>query len=84
MRRDPLGTFCLFTTLGSSIWNLLLLSAGYYLGAQWHLVEEHVDTISTVIYLGIAAAVLVFIIRRVNERRRASVRAGTDAPSANS
>ena len=68
----PLGTFCLYTTLGSSIWNLLLLSAGYYLGAQWQLVEEHVDAISTLIYLGIAVAVLVLIIRRVNERRRAS------------
>ena len=70
----PLPTFCLYTTLGSAIWNLLLLSAGYYMGAQWHLVEEHVDAISDLIYLGIAVAVVVFVVRRLNERRRGSAR----------
>ncbi len=69
--RMPLGTFCLFTVLGSAIWNTLLLSAGYVMGTQWHLVEEHVDAISTVIYVGIAIAVLVFVVRRVVEHMRA-------------
>lgn len=64
----PLGTFCLYTTLGSAIWNALLLSAGYLLGTQWHLMEQHVDAISTVIYVGILVAVLVMVARRVAER----------------
>lgn len=66
----PLGPFCLYTTLGSAIWNALLLTAGYVMGSQWHLVEEHIDTVSTFIYLAIAVAILVFIARRVVERRR--------------
>ena len=66
----PLGTFCLYTTVGSAIWNAALISAGYLLGTQWQVVEEHVDAVSTVIYLGIAVAVVVMVARRVVQRRR--------------
>lgn len=67
----PLGPFCLYTTLGSAIWNALLLSAGYLLGTQWQLVEEHIDAFSTVLYVGIAIAIMVMVIRRVVEHLRA-------------
>ncbi len=34
-RRMPLPGFILLTTIGSFVWNLLLISAGYWLGDRW-------------------------------------------------
>ena len=38
--RMPLGEFILLTTLGSGVWNGLIVGAGYALGSRWQDVEQ--------------------------------------------
>lgn len=68
--RMPMGRFLLWTTLGSAIWNSLLIGAGVLLGTQWATVEAHIDVINDLIYLTIGVAAGVFFMRRWAHRRR--------------
>ncbi|SDL59516.1 membrane protein DedA, SNARE-associated domain [Corynebacterium mycetoides] len=71
--RMNLVAFGLWTTLGSTIWNAILIWLGYVLGDNWHIVENYVNAYSNVVYVILAlliVGVLAFFIRRaVNERQ---------------
>lgn len=70
-RMRPL-TFGLYTLLGSSIWNALLIWLGWILGENWHAVESVIDQYSTVVYAVIALALLaclVWLIRRAIQEK---------------
>ncbi|OEY25801.1 hypothetical protein A0K93_00645 [Corynebacterium sp. BCW_4722] len=65
--RMNLLVFGLWTTLGSGIWNAILIYLGYLLGDNWEKATGYVDTYSNVIYavlLLIILGFLVFFIRR--------------------
>ena len=66
----PVGQFVAYTTLGSSVWNGLLIGFGYELGSRWHVVEKYVGAASNVLYVLLAIAVVVMIARRLRHRRR--------------
>ena len=71
--RMNLVTFGLWTTLGSAIWNFLLVTLGFYLGEKWHLVEDYVNTYSNVVYVILILLIvgfLAFLIRREVQERR--------------
>jgi len=70
--RMPLPTFALYTTLGSFIWNVLLVMAGYLLGEQWDLVETYVGIFTYVVIGLVVLAFVVFVWKRLAERRRAA------------
>ncbi|QPK83801.1 DedA family protein [Corynebacterium qintianiae] len=72
--RMNLLAFGLWTTLGSAIWNAILITLGYFLGDNWHIVEEYVNTYSNVVYLILAliiVGILAFFIRRAMKDRAA-------------
>ncbi len=66
----PLGRFILLTTVGSAIWNGALILAGWLLGTQYHVVEEHIDLVNNLIYVTIGVSLGVFVMRRLAHRRR--------------
>lgn len=71
--RMPLLKFGLYTTLGSLIWNTLLVVAGYLLGDNWHLVTDWMDRFSNVVYVLIILALValtLWLVRRAVLRRR--------------
>ena len=76
-----LFTFGLWTTLGSGIWNAILIYLGFVLGDNWEKATEYADAYSNVIYvvlLLIILGFLVFFIRRaVREKNAAKVQADT-------
>ena len=75
--RMNLVTFGLWTTLGSGIWNTILVSLGYALGDRWEMVTEYVDAYSKVAYvilLLIIVGFLVFFIRRSIKERKAAAK----------
>lgn len=74
LERMPLPTFLLLTTLGSLIWNSVLVLAGYWLGDQWDLVETYVGIISKVVLVLVLAAVALYIVIRVRSRGSAQHR----------
>ncbi|MDO4792307.1 MAG: DedA family protein [Buchananella hordeovulneris] len=59
--RMKLGMFTLLTTIGSLIWNSVLVGAGYLLGEQWHRVEIYVGNLSKVVLAIIVIAVVAWI-----------------------
>jgi len=68
--RMPLLLFTLLTTVGSALWNIALVGAGYLLGSQWTRVETYVGPVGTVV-LALAAGLFAwFLVRRSFDRRR--------------
>lgn len=66
MSRMPLVPFVLLTTLGSAVWNSLIVGAGALLGENWENIVHVLDRYSVFVYilLGlIALAAVVFFLR---------------------
>ena len=59
--RMPIGTFLVFSAIGSAIWTSLLALAGYLLGQNYAAVEAYVGPVSNTVL----AAIVVFYIYRV-------------------
>jgi membrane protein DedA with SNARE-associated domain len=66
----PIWRFTLLTAAGSALWNTIFVLAGYFLGEQWHIVEEYAGILQWVVIGAVALAVVWFVIVRV----RAAVR----------
>lgn len=54
--------FLIFTTIGSLVWNIFLVSVGAGLGEAWPLITEYIDIYSKIIYAVIAVLVFAAII----------------------
>ncbi|MBQ0901755.1 DedA family protein [Micromonospora sp. U21] len=78
--RMPLGEFILLTTIGSGVWNTLIVGAGYALGSRWQDVERYSDWFNYGIVAIFVVMVVSWVIRKVRRRRarddRRSVTAG--------
>lgn len=70
LERMNLWLFLLFTTLGSAIWNTVLIMGGYLLGENFHLVADYADVFSNVILGLVVAFIAVWITLRVLRNRR--------------
>lgn len=68
IERMPLPSFLVFTTLGSLMWNTVLVSAGYVLGNQWHRVEDYVKTFEYAILASVAIGVVWYLAKRLRAR----------------
>ncbi|MFC4909910.1 DedA family protein [Actinomadura gamaensis] len=66
-----LGPFLLLTTLGSALWNTVFVLAGYWLGDNWHVVEESVGVYSKAVLAAVALAAVAFLGVRIVRARRA-------------
>ena len=67
----PVGSFLLYTTAGSLLWNSLLIGAGYALGTQWESVAGYADVLDRVVIAAVVAVVAWLVVRRVRKRRSA-------------
>jgi membrane protein DedA with SNARE-associated domain len=78
--RMPLGEFILLTTIGSGVWNALIVGAGYALGSRWQDVERYSDWFNYGIVAVFVVMVVTWVIRKMRRRRerddRRSVTAG--------
>ncbi|WP_262285974.1 DedA family protein [Micromonospora sp. MA102] len=75
VERMPFGTFLLYTTLGSLVWNTVFVMAGYVLGENWRAVEPYVGTFQNVVIAVCAVVVGFFVVSRLlgTRRRRPTV-----------
>ena len=69
VNRMRMPAFAILTTVGSLLWNTVLVLAGFLLGEQWHRVESSVAVLQYVVVAGIVAAVAWFVVKRVRQRR---------------
>jgi membrane protein DedA with SNARE-associated domain len=65
--RMNLGSFLLFTTIGSSVWTSLLAGAGYLLGTNFHQIEEYLDVVTYFIF---GAIIVVYLWRVFNYKKK--------------
>ncbi|WP_404435478.1 DedA family protein [Microbacterium aerolatum] len=70
IERMPLLRFTLLTTAGSAIWNTIFVLAGFYLGANWHIVEDYAGIFQKIVIAVVIIAVVAWIIIRVRQMRR--------------
>lgn len=64
LRRMKLTPFILLTTLGSLVWNTLLVGAGYLLGERWEAMEAPLEVFQKVVLAALALAIGWFVWRR--------------------
>ncbi len=65
LRRMPLIPFSIYTLLGSLVWNVLLIGAGYLLGERWQQVEEPMALFQKLVLVVIGVGVAWFVWRRI-------------------
>jgi membrane protein DedA with SNARE-associated domain len=59
--RMPLGRFLIYTTVGTMIWNSLLLLGGILLGQNWTRMMDFVDQYKVVVYILIAIVAVAWV-----------------------
>ena len=64
----PLWRFILYTTIGSGVYNLVLVGSGWLLGSRWKTVEQYSNYLNYAIYAAIAVAVGLFVVKRLRRR----------------
>jgi membrane protein DedA with SNARE-associated domain len=69
IERMTLWKFALLTTAGSLIWNTAFILAGFWLGEQWHIVEQYAEILQYVVIGAVVIAVGWFVIARVRKHR---------------
>ncbi len=70
--RMSLLRFSILTAVGSLVWNLVLVGAGYQLGARWEEVSRLVSRYSTVVYAVFVLALVAVVVWAWRRRRAAS------------
>ncbi|PGS52267.1 DedA family protein [Bacillus sp. AFS041924] len=72
MSRMNFWIFLLFTTLGSLIWNTILVLVGASVGASWEKIVEYMDVYSNIIYGILVIGVGIFIFLFIKKRKRSA------------
>lgn len=67
-----LTRFSAYTAVGTALWSFILALAGYLLGQNWELVMDWTSRYEKVVLAGGIIAVIVFVVRRVRDRRKIS------------
>lgn len=70
VERMPVTLFVVLTTLGSLMWNSVLVMAGYWLGDRWDTVETYVGVLSKAVVVLALAAVAAYLWVRLRSRDR--------------
>ncbi|MEU0080030.1 DedA family protein [Micromonospora tulbaghiae] len=75
--RMPLGEFILLTTLGSGVWNALIVGAGFTLGSRWEDVDKYSQWFNYAIFAVLGFMIVSWAVKKVRRRRaRQSVTTG--------
>lgn len=64
------GLFLLFTTIGTLIWNVILVSVGAAVGESWESIVHFMDIYSNVVYALIGLGIIIFFIWFIGKRRK--------------
>ncbi|WP_277585247.1 DedA family protein [Psychrobacillus antarcticus] len=73
MSRMNMGIFLLLTTIGSLIWNTILVCVGAAVGASWNKIVGYMDIYSNVVYAILAVLIVVFIALYIKKKRSENV-----------
>ncbi|MBZ5752310.1 MULTISPECIES: DedA family protein [Metabacillus] len=71
MSRLNFWLFLLFTTIGTLVWNVILVSVGAAFGENWGEIVEFMDVYSNIAYALIAVVMIVALLLFIRSRRKA-------------
>ncbi|MCI5650394.1 MAG: DedA family protein [Fusicatenibacter sp.] len=69
MASTPMPLFLFYTILGSTVWNILLVSMGALLGSSWENVLKFLSAYSELVRILIAGTVAVIAVRHIRKKR---------------
>lgn len=70
LSKMPLLRFTVLTTIGSAVWNTVLIGGGYLLGANWDRVSDWAGTYSDIVLVVAAVAAALFLLLRHFRNRK--------------
>ncbi len=68
----PVLRFTVLTTIGTTVWNIILIWAGRLLGENWDSVSRWVGSYSNVVYVVIGVFAVAYIVTKLIQRRNQS------------
>lgn len=68
MAEIEIPLFLIYTVIGSTVWNIILVSLGAALGASWETVLVYLEQYSAVIRVLLAAGITVWLIRFIRKK----------------
>ena len=74
MAHMNIGKFLLYTTLGTSIWNIILVYLGAYAGANWENILKYMNTYSYIAVAVLAIVGIGFVIWFVKKKKNTNKR----------
>jgi len=69
MAHMNIGKFLIYTTLGTSIWNIVLVYLGAYAGANWESILKYMNTYSNIAVAVLVVAGIVLVIWFIKKRK---------------
>ena len=69
MSRMNFFVFLLLTTLGTLIWNVILVNLGAAVGGSWESIVGYMDIYSNIIYVGLGILFLLFVVMAIRKRK---------------
>lgn len=70
MTKMNFGLFILLTTIGTLIWNTVLVLCGYYLGENWSYVVDFFGNYSYLVFVLILLLLVFFLVRILLKKRK--------------
>ncbi|WP_323958735.1 DedA family protein [Arthrobacter sp. JZ12] len=70
IERMPVWTFLGLTLAGSLIWNSIFVLSGFYLGENWHIVEQYADIFQKLVIVVVVLVLAFFVVSKVRKLRR--------------
>ncbi|MFJ8264310.1 DedA family protein [Rummeliibacillus sp. NPDC094406] len=64
------GVFLLFTTIGSLIWNSILVNVGAAVGSSWSTIAGYMDTYSNVVVIILGVLFVLFVFWFIRSRKK--------------
>lgn len=66
----PIVPFLIYSTLGTTIWVMLLTFLGFILGNNYELVDQYMDPLSKIVVVVIIVTFVVWVVRRQQQKRK--------------
>lgn len=70
IERMPIWIFLGLTTAGSLIWNTIFVLAGFYLGENWHIVEQYSGIFKNVVVIIVVLVFAYWLATAIRKYRR--------------
>nr|WP_263326339.1 DedA family protein [Neobacillus sp. Marseille-Q6967] len=63
MAKMKFSLFLVFTTVGTLLWNMVLINLGARVGENWDVIVEKMDQFSNIIYILLAVIMILIVLR---------------------